>query len=163
MSLYFKAFYCHECYNHAMQSALKKQQKQDGYEGLSASQLLAVLTEKDELLQAHQKHLKDNAHVILEQGKRISLLEEYLRLAKIQKFGASSEKLAFQSDLFDEAEIEVALSELEEQLPEGRPGSAPKEETPARLLTGKLQTGADPPSSLNRRKKKEGACQRPFL
>ena len=57
-------------------------------------------------------------HIILEQGKRINLLEEYLRLATVQKFGASSENLAFQSDLFDEAEIEVALSELEEQLPE---------------------------------------------
>ena len=57
-------------------------------------------------------------HIVLEQGKRINLLEEYLRLATVQKFGASSEKLAFQSDLFDEAEIEVALSELEEQLPE---------------------------------------------
>ena len=125
MSLYFKAFCRHECYNHAMQSALKKQQKQASYEGLDASQLRAVLAEKDQLLgekderlQAHQKHLNDNAHIILEQGKRISLLEEYLRLATVQKFGASSEKLAFQSDLFDEAEIEVTLSELEEQLPE---------------------------------------------
>ena len=36
----------------------------------------------------------------------------------MQKFGASSGKPAFQSDSFDEAEIEVALSELEEQLPE---------------------------------------------
>jgi len=95
-----------------MQSAIKKQQKQDGYDGLDASQLLAILAEKDELLQVHQKHLNDNAHIILAQGKRISLLEEYLRLATVQKFGASSEKLAFQSDLFDEAEIEVALSEL---------------------------------------------------
>ena len=125
MSLYFKAFCRHECYNHAMQSALKKQQKQASYEGLDASQLRAVLAEKDQLLgekderlQAHQKHLNDNAHIILEQGKRISLLEEYLRLATVQKFGASSEKLAFQSDLFDEAEIEVALGELEDQLPE---------------------------------------------
>ncbi len=108
-----------------MQSAIKKQQKQGGYEGLGVSELLAalavkdqILEEKDELLQVHQKHLGDKNHIILEQGKRIDLLEEYLRLATVQKFGASSEKLAFQSDLFDEAEIEVALSELEEQLPE---------------------------------------------
>ncbi|RLA40988.1 MAG: IS66 family transposase [Gammaproteobacteria bacterium] len=101
-----------------MQSAIKKQQKQGSYEGLSASQLLAILAEKDDLLQVHQKHLGDKDHIILEQGKRIDLLEEYLRLAAVQKFGVSSEKLAFQSDLFDEAEIEVTLSELEEQLPE---------------------------------------------
>ena len=132
MSLYFKVFCRHECYNYAMRSAIKKQQKQGGYEGLGVSELLAALAEKDQLLedknqlleekdehlQVHQKHLNDNAEVILAQGKRISLLEEYLRLATVQKFGASSEKLAFQSDLFDEAEIEVALSELEEQLPE---------------------------------------------
>ena len=108
-----------------MQPAGKKQQKQGSYKGLGVPELLAALAEKDqfleekdELLQVHQKHLNDNAHVIVEQGKRISLLEEYLRLATAQKFGASSEKLAFQSDLFDEAEIEVALSEIEEQLPE---------------------------------------------
>ncbi len=125
MSLYFKAFCRHECYNYAMQSAIKKQQKQGGYEGLGVSELLAalavkdqILEEKDELLQAHQKHLGDKSHIILEQSKRIDLLEEYLRLATVQKYGASSEKLAFQSDLFDEVEIEVALSELEEQLPE---------------------------------------------
>jgi transposase len=108
-----------------MQSTLKRQQNQTSYEGLDASELVAILAEKDQLLeekderlQAHQKHLDDKAGVILAQAKRINLLEEYLRLATVQKFGASSEKLAFQSDLFDEAEIEVALEELEAQLPE---------------------------------------------
>ncbi len=122
MSLYFKAFCRHECYNYAMQSAIKKQQKQGCYENLSVAELLVALAVKDQILEekneVHQKHLGDKNHIILEQGKRIDLLEEYLRLATVQKFGASSEKLAFQSDLFDEAEIEVALSELEEQLPE---------------------------------------------
>ena len=125
MSLYFKVFLGCSCYHYAMRSTIKKQQKQGSYEALDVSELLAALAEKDQLLeekderlQAYQKHLDDNAEVILAQGKRINLLEEYLRLATVQKFGASSEKLAFQSDLFDEAEIEVALSELEEQLPE---------------------------------------------
>ena len=122
MSLYFKAFCRHECYNYAMQSAIKKQQKQGCYENLSVAELLVALAVKDQILEekneVHQKHLGDKNHIILEQGKRIDLLEEYLRLATVQKFGASSEKLAFQSDLFDEVEIEVALSELEEQLPE---------------------------------------------
>ncbi len=129
MSLYFKAFCRHECYNYAMQSAIKKQQKKGCYENLSVAELLVALAVKDQILEdkcllleekneVHQKHLGDKNHIILEQGKRIVLLEEYLRLATVQKFGASSEKLAFQSDLFDEAEIEVALSELEEQLPE---------------------------------------------
>jgi len=128
-----------------MQSAIKKQQKQGSYEGLCVSELLVALAEKDqfleekdELLQAHQKHLNDNAHVIVEQGKRISLLEEYLRLATVQKFSASSEKLAFQSDLFDEAEIEVALSEIEDQLPE-EDRIRPKKKKRKRGFSDKLQ------------------------
>ena len=47
-----------------------------------------------------------------------ALIEEYLQLAKVQRFGSSSEKLPFQADIFDEAELEVALSDLEAQLPE---------------------------------------------
>ncbi len=90
MSLYCKAFCSHECYNQAMRSAMKRQQKQGGYEGFNVSDPLAalagkdqlledknrVLEEKDQLLQVHQKHLSDKNHIILEQGKRISLLEE---------------------------------------------------------------------------------------
>ncbi len=108
-----------------MPSATKSQQKQSTYADLDATELLALLAEKDQLLEhtndlleVHQKHLSDKDQQIQEQSARIRLLEEYLRLAKVQRFGASSEKLAFQSDLFDEAELEVALSELESQLPE---------------------------------------------
>ena len=67
MSLYFKAFCRHECYNYAMQSAIKKQQKQGCYENLSVAELLValavkdqILEEKNELLQVHQKHLGGN-------------------------------------------------------------------------------------------------------
>ena len=108
-----------------MQPAGKKQQKQGSYESLDVSELLAVLAEKDQLLEekgqllsAHQKHLKDNERIIRDQQKYIALVEEQLRLATIRKFATSSEKLAFQRELFDEAELEVTLSELEEQLPE---------------------------------------------
>ena len=101
MSLYFKAFCSLECYNNTMQSVIKKQQKQGSYERLSASELLAILAEKDQFL-------KDKDRIIDDRDKRINLLEEYLRLVTIQKYGASSEKVAFQSDLFDEAELEVA-------------------------------------------------------
>jgi len=145
MSLYFKAFYSPKCYNHTMQSAIKKQRKQESYEGFGVPELLVALAEnhqlleeKDELLQVHQKHLSDKNHIILEQGKRIDLLEEYLRLATVQKFGVSSEKLAFQSDLFDEAEIEVALSELEEKLPE-EDQVRPKKKKRKRGFSDKLQ------------------------
>ena len=43
-------------------------------------------------------------------------MEEKLRLARQKRFGASSEKLPFQGDFFDEAELEAALSDVEMQL-----------------------------------------------
>jgi len=67
-------------------------------------ELLEVLEQKD--------------HIIREQQLLLKLLEEKLRLSRLQRFGASSEKLSFQVDFFDEAELEVALSDLEAQLPE---------------------------------------------
>ena len=67
-----------------------------------------------ELLEA----LEQKDHIIREQQQLLKLLEEKLRLSRLQRFGASSEKLSFQVDFFDEAELEVALSDLEAQLPE---------------------------------------------
>ena len=55
---------------------------------------------------------------IQNQEAYIQLLEELLRLRTIQRFAASSEKLAHQIDLFDEAELEVEIEALDEQLPE---------------------------------------------
>lgn len=46
------------------------------------------------------------------------MLEERLRLSTVQKFGASSEKLAFQIGLFDEAELEEAITDIDSQLPD---------------------------------------------
>gem|GEM_PF-4209190 len=54
-----------------------------------------------------------------EQQQLLKLLEERLRLSRLQRFGANSEKLFFQLDFFDEAKLEVALSDPEAQLPEG--------------------------------------------
>jgi len=62
--------------------------------------------------------LEQKDHIIHEQQKLLKLLEEKLRLSRLKRFGASSEKLSFQVDFFDEAELEVALSDLEAQLPE---------------------------------------------
>ncbi|MBF4401612.1 IS66 family transposase, partial [Vibrio anguillarum] len=53
-----------------------------------------------------------------EKTLRIELLEELLRLAKAQKFAASSEKFAYQIDLFDEVELEAAIDDLIDQLPD---------------------------------------------
>ena len=62
--------------------------------------------------------LNDTQDQVQEQRRYIEILEAYLRLAKARRFGASSEKLALQLGLFDEAELEASLAELEVQLPE---------------------------------------------
>lgn len=94
-----------------MQSASKTSEKQAVGAPLQLQQLLAELTEKDHLI-------KERDHIIAEQQKLLKLMEEQLRLAKLQRFGASSEKVSFQRDFFDEAELEVALGDIEAQLPE---------------------------------------------
>jgi len=102
------------------------------YSGLSAVQLLAVITgfqqqlasqdevlrAKEERLQAldHSLHSKDTA--IRQRDAYIQLLEEKLRLKRAQQFAASSEKHAHQIHLFDEAEMEAEIEALLKQLPE---------------------------------------------
>src|SRR5690606_19905811 len=86
------------------------------YEGLSASDLLAILAEKDAFITAREQQVQERYRAIRERDTRIKLLEEQLRLATIRKFAASSEKLPFQITLFDEVELEAALRELDEQL-----------------------------------------------
>ncbi|WP_419583402.1 transposase, partial [Thiolapillus sp.] len=56
----------------------------------------------------------------------ILLLEEQLRLARLRKFGARSEKLPFQGELFDEAELEVSLEEVEKELAEAEEPKKPR-------------------------------------
>jgi transposase len=98
----------------------------------NVAELLALIAEKDRLLAEREQLIDDHKQVIandqrqiVEQQKLIKLLEEKLRLANQRRFGSSSEKLAFQQGLFDEAELEERLSELTEQVGEEEP-SEPK-------------------------------------
>ena len=97
-----------------MQKAEKLLNNQQDPGALKVPDLLALLAEKDQQLEDTQHALDRKNDIIREQQKYIKLIEEYLRLAKIRRFGSRSEKLAFQVDLFDEAELEVALGDLEE-------------------------------------------------
>lgn len=101
-----------------MQKAEKLLNNQHDPQDLKVPGLLALLAEKDRQLADTERALDRKNDIIREQQNYITLVEEYLRLAKIRRFGSSSEKLAFQVDLFDEAELEVALGDLEDQLPE---------------------------------------------
>lgn len=109
-----------------MPTERKPQQNQSDDEVLKVQELLALVAEKDRLLEAHQKHLTDKDQLIREQQRYIELMEEQLRLATIRKYAASSEKTPWQGSLFDEAELEVALEELSEQLPDEEPVEKPK-------------------------------------
>lgn len=95
-----------------MQRATKKQIEQPIIAPPTVPELLQVIEQKDHLIQEQQKLLK--------------LLEEQLRLAKLRRFGASSEKQPWQGDFFDEAELEAALGDIEAQLPQETPGKAPR-------------------------------------
>ena len=119
-----------------MQSAQKPQQNQDDFSNLSKPQLLKLLagerdkngriesqyqriesryTDQSKHLKRVEKKVDDQQECLRQRDSRILLLEELLRLRKLQKFAASSEKLPFQVSLFDEAELESAIEELMDQ------------------------------------------------
>lgn len=94
----------------------------------TAEQLRWLLAQKEAEMaaQADKKTAALNK-IIREKDKRILLLEELLRLARLRRFAAQSEKLAFQIDLFDEAELEVAIDELADQTTDDHPPKPPPE------------------------------------
>ena len=120
-----------------MKKSPKTQAKQGGYADLSADDLLAILAQKDQLLeqknhqlnaqgkqlsskeeqldiQRHQLQIKAETNTAL--IAEVDKLNELLRLATLRKFAASSEKSAYQIDLFDEAELEGSLDDLNQQV-----------------------------------------------
>ena len=70
-------------------------------------------------VEALQKALAEKEQIIADKDRRIALLEEFVRLEKLRRFAASSEKAFIpQQELFNEAELvvaaeEAALTELE--------------------------------------------------
>jgi transposase len=103
-----------------------------------------AISDRDHVIEGHKhtiedhKHIiADHKHIIEEQQKLLRLMEEKLRLARQKRFGASSEKLPFQGDFFDEAELEVALGDIEQQIQE-QEKSKPKHK-PRAGFSDKLQ------------------------
>jgi transposase len=119
---------------------------------LEVSDLLRLLEQKDRLIAQHEQAIvdreqaivdrehviEDHKHIIEEQQKLLRLMEEKLRLARQKRFGASSEKLPFQGDFFDEAELEVALGDIEQQIQE-QEKTPPKRRKPREGFSDKLQ------------------------
>ncbi|EOG5141123.1 IS66 family transposase [Salmonella enterica subsp. enterica serovar Ohio] len=120
-----------------MKMTLKNLTPSPDLSGLSAAELLAViagfqqqlalkdeaLQSKDEALQSKDEALQSKEEAIQRRDAHILLLEELLRLRRIQRFAASSEKL-HQLQLFDEAELEADMDALLAQLPDDLPQTA---------------------------------------
>lgn len=79
--------------------------------------------------------------IILQQEKRIALLEEIVRLEKLRKYGASSEKSPDQQDMFNEAELVDAAEQLSVEADTTK--ESPSKTTPKK--TGRKPLPADLP------------------
>ena len=137
-----------------MQTAPGIEKNQGDFSSLDQEELQALfnaqqaqLQDKEEQLQAQQALSRQQADCIRNQEHRIRLLEELVRLRRIQKFAASSEKLGFQIDLFDEAELESQIAALQDEV-----GEETGNETDAQTRDAASQTDTEPktPSSRER-------------
>ncbi|UQG71367.1 transposase [Marinobacter sp. M1C] len=70
------------------------------------------------MVEGLQQELAAKKAAVQQRDHYILVLEELLRWKRIQQFGASSEKSAHQIHLFDEAELEVEIDALRDQLPD---------------------------------------------
>lgn len=79
--------------------------------GLSAAEVVDLVAGLQQQVAAQQTALQ-------QRNRYIQLLEEKLRLQRIQQFAARSEKSADQAHLFDETELEADIEALRDQLPD---------------------------------------------
>ena len=91
--------------------------------------MLAILQQKEAELEQRNVELESKdtliahlneqlAQIIADRNIYKTLTDELLRLGKVQRFAAKSEKHPLQLSLFDEAELDVAIGDLCEQVPE---------------------------------------------
>lgn len=86
--------------------------------GLSAAELLSMVEGLQQELAAKSAEVQQRDQAVKQRDQYIHILEELLRWKRVQQFGASSEKSKDQIHLFDEAELEVEIDALREQLPD---------------------------------------------
>ena len=106
-----------------MKMTLKNLTPSPDLSGLGAAELLAVIAGFQQQLALKDEALQSKEEAIQRRDAHILLLEELLRLRRIQRFAASSEKL-HQLQLFDEAELEADIDALLAQLPDEQPQTA---------------------------------------
>lgn len=117
-----------------MPAAHKSSEKQALPVPPTVSELLELLAQKDQQIADHKRVIAQKDKSLETKDKLLKLLEEELRLARQKRFGSSSEKLPFQGDFFDEAELEQALSDVEQQLTEA--GEPPRNKAPRKKRKG---------------------------
>lgn len=123
--------------------AEKKQAETAPYDGLIAADMRALPALKDAEITKQQSTIisqqstiqneqlnavqvsKELQAAIAERDKYRAISEELLRLSRIRQFAAKSEKTPNQGQLFDEAELEVAVDDLAEQVPDDTPADTP--------------------------------------
>jgi transposase len=86
--------------------------------GLSTADLLSMVAGLQQQLASKEAVLEQRDQTLQQREQYILLLEEILRLQRIQRFAASSEKTAHQIHLFDESELEAEIDQLRDQLPD---------------------------------------------
>lgn len=99
------------CYHSVMKIAPKSYSKKPDYSQLSQAELVSLLLQKDASLAQRDAGIK-------QRDAYIECLEEIIRLQKVQRFAAKSEKQPFQITLFDETELEGAIDDLIDEIPE---------------------------------------------
>lgn len=90
--------------------------------GLSAAELLSVVADLQQQMGIKETELQQQLIAkeaeLARRNNYIQILEELLRWKRAQQFAASSEKQPHQVHLFDEAELEVEIDLLRDQLPD---------------------------------------------
>ena len=86
----------------------------------------AAIVARDAQIASQDTLIAEQSAKLAAQRNLLALMEEQLRLAKVQRFGQRSEKHPDQGELFDEAELAVAIEVLDAQLPEATPGKTPR-------------------------------------
>ena len=108
-----------------MKIAPKSHSKKPDYSQLSQAELVSLLLQRDvslaelvSLLSQRDVSLAERDAGLKQRDAYIERLEEIIRLQKVQRFAAKSEKQPFQITLFDEAELENAIDDLIDEIPE---------------------------------------------
>lgn len=101
-----------------MKTASKSPTKLPDFSGLSADEMRAMVVDLQASMKAKDAQIKQRDNQIKNRDRQIKILEEMLRLRRIQKFGASSEKYAGQLGLFNETELQSEINALADQLPD---------------------------------------------